>query len=311
MTNKWLSAIQKAFPALKKENINKTNLKFSLIENIDDAYLTIEAAAENGICFSWVDNANKYLMAVMEAESCSQYEIHNKLEVIFDSLFDNSSSELYAARDVIIDDMYGLEVLGGNETDDNKYDIFYGLYLSDNKDGYVITGFGDDEVEFVFEKLTGASRLFYRKDVPASINKGKSQDKEIELLRKLSAKLMVDYDINWQILNCTFSVIDGSLDIKQETSFLVLSENGVKEMDFSEIYKEDKSFINEIAELLSNISAYDISGFTVTLFKDGRYGITYYPIEEDEFHGEHEHIHDENCNHEHYYDDEDNDYFPE
>ena len=311
MKNKWLSAIQKAFPALKKENINKTNLKFSLIENIDDAYLTIEAAAENGICFSWVDNANKYLMAVMEAESCSQYEIHNKLEVIFDSLFDNSSSELYAARDVIIDDMYGLEVLGGNETDDNKYDIFYGLYLSDNKDGYVITGFGDDEVEFVFEKLTGASRLFYRKDVPASINKGKSQDKEIELLRKLSAKLMVDYDINWQILNCTFSVIDGSLDIKQETSFLVLSENGVKEMDFSEIYKEDKSFINEIAELLSNISAYDISGFTVTLFKDGRYGITYYPIEEDEFHGEHEHIHDENCNHEHYYDDEDNDYFPE
>ena len=89
MTNKWLSAIQKAFPALKKENINKTNLKFSLIENIDDAYLTIEAAAENGICFSWVDNANKYLMAVMEAESCSQYEIHNKLEVIFDSFFDN------------------------------------------------------------------------------------------------------------------------------------------------------------------------------------------------------------------------------
>ena len=66
-----------------------------------------------------------------------------------------------AARDVIIDDMYGLEVLGGNETDDNKYDIFYGLYLSDNKDGYVITGFGDDEVEFVFENLLLDNMLYH------------------------------------------------------------------------------------------------------------------------------------------------------
>lgn len=310
MTNNWLSAIQKAFPELKKENINKTNLKFNLIENIDDTEITIEAAAENGICFSWVDNENHYLLSVMEAESCTQYEIQDKLEIVFDNLFDNSSSELYAARNVIIDDMYGLEVLGGNEISDNKYDIFYGLYLTDGKDGYVITGFGDDEVEFVFEKLTGAARLFYRKNEPALINKGKSQDKEIDFLRKLSSKLMIDYDINWQILNCTFTVVDGRLDIKQETSFLMLSENGVEEMDFSEIYKEDKSFINEINELLSNISAYDISGFTVTLFKDGRYGITYYPVNEDEFDEEQEHIDDENCQHKHYYD-EDNDYFPE
>lgn len=310
MTNNWLSAIQKAFPALKKENINKTNLKFNLIENIDDTEINIEAAAENGICFSWVDNENHYLLSVMEAESCTQYEIQDKLEIVFDNLFDNSSSELYAARNVIIDDMYGLEVLGGNEISDNKYDIFYGLYLTDGKDGYVITGFGDDEVEFVFEKLTGAARFFYRKDEPALIYKGKSQDKEIAALRKLSAKLMIDYDINWQILNCTFAVIDGRFDTKQETSFLMLSENGVEEMDFSEIYKEDKSFINEINELLSNISAYDISGFTVTLFKDGRYGITYYPVEEYEFDEEREHIHDESCQHEHYYD-EDNDYFPE
>ena len=310
MVNNWLSAIQKAFPALKKENINKTNLKFNIIENIDDTDITIEAAAENGICFSWVDNASHYLLSVMEAEGCTQYEIQDKLEVVFDNLFDNSSSELYAARNVIIDDMYGLEVLGGNESSDNKYDIFYGLYLSDGKDGYVITGFGDDEVEFVFEKLTGATRLFNRKEEPALINKGKSQDKEITALRKLAAKLMVDYDISWQILNCTFAVIDGRLDMNEPSSFLMLSKNGIEEMDFSEIYKEDKSFINEINELLSSISSYDISGFTVTLFKDGRYGITYYPVEEDEFDEEHEHIHDESCQHEHYYD-EDNDYFPE
>ena len=311
MVNNWLSAIQKAFPALKKENINKANLKFNIIENIDDTDITIEAAAENGICFSWVDNASHYLLSVMEAEGCTPYEIQDKLEVVFDNLFDNSSSELYAARNVIIDDMYGLEVLGGNESSDNKYDIFYGLYLSDGKDGYVITGFGDDEVEFVFEKLTGASRLFNRKEEPALINKGKSQDKEITALRKLAAKLMVDYDISWQILNCTFAVIDGRLDMNEPSSFLMLSKNGIEEMDFSEIYKEDKSFINEINELLSSISSYDISGFTVTLFKDGRYGITYYPVEEDEFDEEHEHIHDESCQHGHYYDDEDNDYFPE
>lgn len=311
MVNNWLSAIQKAFPALKKENINKTNLKFNIIENIDDTDITIEAAAENGICFSWVDNASHYLLSVMEAEGCTPYEIQDKLEVVFDNLFDNSSSELYAARNVIIDDMYGLEVLGGNESSDNKYDIFYGLYLSDGKDGYAIIGFGDDEVEFVFEKLTGASRLIYRKDEPALVNKGKSQDKEIAALRKLSSKLMADYDLNWQILNCTFAVIDGRLDTKQEISFLMLSENGIEEMDFTELYKEGKSFTNEINELLSNIPAYDISGFTVTLFKDGRYGITYYPVEEDEFDEEYEHIHDESCEHEHYYDDEDNDYFPE
>lgn len=311
MINNWLSATQKAFPALKKENINKTSLKFSLIENIDDTDITIEAVAENGICFSWVDNANHYLLSVMEAEGCTQYEIQDKLEVVFDSLFDNTSSELYAARNVIIDDMYGLEVLGGNEISDNKYDIFYGLYLTDGKEGYVITGYGDDEVDFVFEKLTGASRLFYRKDEPALVNKGKSQDNEIAALRKLSAKLMIDYEISWQILNCTFAVKDGRLNTKEDVSFLMLSENGVEEMDFSEIYKEDKSFTNEINKLLASISAYDIAGFTVTLFKDGRYGITYYPVEEDEFDEEHEHIHDESCQHEHYYDDEDNDYFPE
>ena len=310
MVNNWLSAIQKAFPALKKENINKANLKFNIIENIDDTDITIEAAAENGICFSWVDNASHYLLSVMEAEGCTPYEIQDKLEVVFDNLFDNSSSELYAARNVIIDDMYGLEVLGGNESSDNKYDIFYGLYLSDGKDGYVITGFGDDEVEFVFEKLTGATRLFNRKEEPALINKGKSQDKEITALRKLAAKLMVDYDISWQILNCTFSVHDGRLDTGRETSFLMLSEKGVEEMDFVEIYNEDKTFNEEISELLSTIHAYDISGFTVTLFKDGRYGITYYPVEEDEFNEEDNHDHD-HCHHEHYYDDEENDYFPE
>ena len=251
-------------------------------------------------------------MAVIGAEPCSKDEIQDKLEIVFDKMFGDTSSELYAARHVIIDDMYGLEVLGGNDTDDAKYDIFYGLYLTDGKESYVITGFGDDEVEFVFEKLTGASRLFNRKSEPALISKGKSNDKEIKAVRKLASKLYIDFEMDWQILNCTFSVHDGRLDTGRETSFLMLSEKGVEEMDFVEIYNEDKTFNEEISDLLSTIHAYDISGFTVTLFKDGRYGITYYPVEEDEFNEEddHDHNHD-HCHHEHYYDDEENDYFPE
>ncbi len=309
MKHNWLSTIQKVFPSLKKENINKYDLNFNIIENIDDTIIDIEAVAEHGICFSWKDDINNYLISVMEVDACTQYDIQDKLEEVFDKLFGDTSSELYAARNVIIDDMYGLEVLGGNESDNNKYDIFYGLYLSDGRDGYVIIGFGDDEVESVFEKLTGASRLFNRKNKQALYNNVSIEDKEILSLRKLASKLMIDYNINWQILNCTFSIHDGKLDKTQETSFLILTENGIKEIDFSEIYNENKSFDNEIAELLSSISSYDISGFTVTIFKDGRYSITYYPIEEDEFEEE-SHIHSEDCNHEHYYNDEDNDYFP-
>lgn len=310
--HKWLETIQKAFPELKQENVDKTVLKFDIIENIDDTMIKKEAASDNGLCFSWKDEENSYIMAVIGAEPCSKDEVQDKLEIVFDKMFGDTSSELYAARHVIIDDMYGLEVLGGNDTDDAKYDIFYGLYLTDGKESYVITGFGDDEVEFVFEKLTGASRLFNRKSEPALISKGKSNDKEIKAVRKLASKLYIDFEMNWQILNCTFSVHDGRLDTGRETSFLMLSEKGVEEMDFVEIYNEDKTFNEEISDLLSCIDAYDISGFTVTLFKDGRYGITYYPVEEDEFNEEDEHDHNhDHCHHEHYYDDEENDYFPE
>ena len=124
---RWLDIITKSFPFLKNGRTDVDNVSFSILESVDDDILKIEKTSDKGICFSWSDNENSFLAAVIEEEGCSADEIQDKLEVIFDRLFENASSELYAARNVIIDDMYGLEVLGGNESSDNKYDIFYGL----------------------------------------------------------------------------------------------------------------------------------------------------------------------------------------
>lgn len=307
---RWLDIITKSFPFLKNGRTGVDNVSFSILESVDDDILKIEKTSDKGICFSWSDNENSFLAAVIEEEGCSADEIQDKLEVIFDRLFENASSELYAARNVIIDDMYGLEVLGGNQINDTLYDVFYGLYLAGQEKSYVIIGFGNDEVENVFEKLTGLSRLFSRKPFPALINKGKSEDEEITAVRNLSKSLQPDFELDWQILNCTFYVKDGKLDTTQESSYLLLSKDGIEEMDYDELYKGSKDIDNSILSLLKHISVYDISGFTVTLFKDGRYGITYYPYEDETDEEEHDHSHDESCTHEHYYDDEDNDYFP-
>ena len=306
---RWLDIIEKGFPFFKTESANQEDLSFSIIESIEENTLKIEKTAEKGICFSWQDNENSFLAAVIEESPCEVDEIQDKLEIIFDHLFGKTSSELYAARNVVIDDMFGLEVLGGNHIDDTTYDIFYGLYLSGEEKSYVIIGFGNDEVENVFEKLTGLSRLFYRKPAPALIDNGKSNEEEIVYIRNLSKKLMPNIDMEWQILNCTFYIKDGKLDNNQESSYLMLSKDGIEEMDYDELYN-NINIDSEISSLISTISSYDISGFTVTIFKDGRYGITYYPYEDEESDIEHDHSHDESCTHEHYYEDEDNDYFP-
>ena len=306
---RWLDIIEKGFPVFKTESANQEDLSFSIIESVDENTLKIEKTAEKGICFSWQDNENSFLAAVIEDSPCEVDEIQDKLEIIFDHLFGKTSSELYAARNVVIDDMFGLEVLGGNHIDDTTYDIFYGLYLSGEEKSYVIIGFGNDEVENVFEKLTGLSRLFYRKPAPALIDNGKSSEEEIISIRNLSKKLMPNINTEWQILNCTFYIKDGKLDNNQESSYLLLSKDGIEEMDYDELYV-DMNIDSEILSLISNISPYDISGFTVTLFKDKRYSITYYPYDDEESDIEHDHSHDESCTHEHYYEDEDNDYFP-
>lgn len=306
---RWLDIITKGFPLFQDEHTGSNNVNFSILESIDDETLKIEKTSDKGICFSWKDKENSFLAAVIEEDASNVDEIQDKLEIIFDRLFGNTSSELYAARNVIIDDMYGLEVLGGNQINDSVYDIFYGLYLAGQEKSYVIVGFGNDEVENVFEKLTGLSRLFSRKPFPALINKGKSDDNEIKCVRSLSKSLQPDYELDWQILNCTFYIKDGKLDKTNESSYLLLSKDGIAEMEYDELYKGSKDIEGSIVSLLQCVPVYDISGFTVTLFKDGRYGITYYPYEDDE-EEHHDHSHDESCSHEHYYDDEDNDYFP-
>lgn len=307
---RWLDIITKGFPFFKDKQTGNENVSFSILESIDDDTLKIEKTSDKGICFSWRDNENSFLAAVTEDDASQVDEIQDRLEVIFDRLFENTSSELYAARNVIIDDMYGLEVLGGNHISDSVYDVFYGLYLAGQEKSYVIIGFGNDEVENVFEKLTGLSRLFSRKPFPALINKGKSDDKEIACVRSLSQTLQPDYEMDWQILNCTFYVKDGKIDNNHEASYLMLTKDGMVEMEFDELYKDSKDIEGSIKALLQCIPVYDISGFTITLFKDGRYGVTYYPYEDEDDEEHHDHSHDESCTHEHYYDDEDNDYFP-
>lgn len=324
---RWLDIIQKGFPAFNKSVENNKDVSFTLLENIDEETVKLELTAPKGICFSFLSDDHKFLTLVMEDTPCEREEIEKRLEDIFDTLFGDTSSELYAARYTIIDDMFGLEVLGGNQISDSIFDIFYGLYLTDEKSSYFIIGFGSDEAEVVFEKMTGVSRLFTRKPVTALINKGKSEDKEITALRSLANILQPDIkDLDYQILNCSFYVVDGKLS-NQESSYLLLSEKGIKEMEYNELYNENKNIEKEISKFLKSISAYDITGFTVTLFKDGRYGVTYYPYDEDDEHDHdhehgscnHDHEHGECCSHDHHHEhdeydayyDEDNDYFPE
>lgn len=326
---RWLDIIQKGFPAFNKSVENNKDVSFTLLENIDEETVKLELTAPKGICFSFLSDDDKFLTLVMEDTPCEREEIEKRLEDIFDTLFGDISSELYAARYTIIDDMFGLEVLGGNQISDSTFDIFYGLYLTDEKSSYFIIGFGSDEAEVVFEKMTGVSRLFTRKPVPALINKGKSDHKEITALRSLANVLQPDIkDLDYQILNCSFYVVDGKLS-NQESSYLLLSEKGIKEMEYNELYNENKNIEKEISKFLKSISAYDITGFTVTLFKDGRYGVTYYPYDEEDEHDHdhrhehgscnHDHEHGECCSHDHHHEhdeydayyDEDNDYFPE
>lgn len=291
----WLSVIKKTFPVLKN-NSNKNNLKFEIIENINELSINIETVSKNNIAFSWKNNSFDYLVAIVEVEQCKQDDIADKLEIVLNKLFKNQLPDIYVARDVIIDDMPGFEVLGIkvlnfemlnlqsqntiNIQDTN--DIFYGLYLSDDKDGYFIVGFSNDKMEVAFDKLTSITRLFNRKNSTALIENKEYNNNEIKALRKLANKLTVDYDIDYQLLNATFYVNKGKFDKNKPISFIMLSDNEVKEIEFQNIYKKDKNFNKEVAELLANTYAYDISAFTVTLLKNGRYSVIYYPISEDE-----------------------------
>lgn len=257
-------------------------------------------AGKDCAAYSWKSGADDYLFAAGRGEKASIDELQDKLENVFDKLLGvDGDAILYAARYLAIDDMQGLEVCGETPLDGIDT-VFYGLYLSDDKEGFYFTGFGNAEAEFVFDELTGAARHFYRKPEPATIYKGKSEEPFFASLRALACELLPDKQIDWNIFNATFLVDGGSFETRP--AIIILNEGKAITYKQDDIYN-GKDFGEIAASFLSNLpSLYDISGFTVTNFKDGRYGLTYYPLNEDDsfpYNEEADHKCGDNCEHEH------------
>lgn len=289
----WINAVKKCYGINNGGSVKKNSpaLSFGIFENNANQILTGKDCA----VYSWNVNGLDYLFAAGRGEKSLPDELQDKLEEVFDRLLgEDGEAILYAARYVIIDDMHGLEVCG--ETPLEGVDtVFYGLYLSDNEEGYYFTGFGSGEPEIVFDELTGASRYFYRKPAPATILKGKSTGPFFSAIRTLATEILPDKQIDWNIFNATFNVENGKFG--GVPAIVVLYAGKPQVYNAEEIYDE-KDFSEPISAFLEKLpSVYDISGFTVTNFKDGRYGLTYYPADED-------YPEEENCEHDHNHDDD-------
>lgn len=293
----WIAAVRNCYAF--EDGLSSDKLSFAFY-GFDEKSAKFLFAGKDCAAYSWKSGANDYLFAAGRGEKASVDELQDKLENVFDNLLGlDGDAILYAARYLSIDDMQGLEVCG--ETPIEGVDtIFYGLYLSDGEEGFYFTGFGDAEAEFVFDELTGAARHFYRKPEPATIYKGKSEAPFFITLRALACELLPDKQIDWDIFNATFFVEDGSFETRP--AIIVLNNGKAVKYNQDDIYN-GKDFGEVAASFLSNLpSLYDISGFTVTNFKDGRYGLTYYPLSEDDYSEQDEateHECGENCGHDH------------
>lgn len=290
----WINAVKQCYGINDGGSVNENShtLSFGIFEN--DAKQIL--AGKDWAAYSWNVNGADYLFSAGRGEKALPDELQDKLEEVFDRLLGQGGEAiLYAARYVVIDDMHGLEVCGETPLD-GVDTVFYGLYLSDNEDGFYFTGFGSSEPEIVFDELTGASRYFYRKPAPATILKGKSSDPFFSAIRALAAEILPDKQIDWNIFNATFNVENGKFN--GSPSIVVLYAGKPQVYKCEEIYDE-KDFSEAITAFLEKLpSVYDISGFTVTNFKDGRYGLTYYPadegsLEEESHDHDHEHEHGE------------------
>lgn len=292
----WLAAVKNCYAV--KEGTFSDELSFGFYGFETKGAIPVSFGKDQAV-YSWKTDGVDYLFGAGRGEKASVEELQDKLESVFDNLLGaDGDAILYAARYLAIDDMHGLEVCG--ETPLNGKDtVFYGLYLADDKEGFFFTGFGSAEAEIVFDELTGAARHFYRKHEPATIYKGKSDDAFFVTLRALSCELLPDKQIEWDIFNATFLIADGSFETRP--AIIVLNKGKAIAYNQDDIY-DGKDFGEVAASFLSNFpSLYDISGFTITNFKDGRYGLTYYPLGEDDFSGKEEEAYEcgDNCDHEH------------
>lgn len=280
----WIEAIKECY------NINEYDTK-------DEIYLSILDNGANGakilfndnnlIALTWKNRNNDYIIAAGKVEPAEDLVLQDKLSYIISVVADDKNVNLYAAREVIIDDLRGIEVCCGIEFSD-KESIFYALYLSDSNEGYLITGFGNEKPEISFDELCGAARTFYRGQEPSVYFKGKESNDLFESIRHIAKITRPKKGIDWDIANITFSVDDGK--ILNNPSVIIISKNNISPYNSNDAIESSNlhSVLSSLSIYLTNI--YDITGFTITNFYDGRYGITFYPISDEE-----EHNHSDDC----------------
>lgn len=287
---KWLQAIMSCYSV--KDGDSESPRNFTVLNDETSGRVAKVLAAGQMITYGWSNGDDDYVIAAGVAEPVDEDVLQDKLSDSVNMLIGNMDAGLYAVRDLIIDDMKGMEVCGGIEFVDGEETIFYAVYLSDGKEGYLITGFGSGEPEVSFDELCGAARTFYRGEQPATFFNGKATEEIFESIRCLASETRPSNEMDWDIANITFSVEDGKM--LSEASVILISDKGVESLEHKDIFG-DKNFSESLISVSAEMpNLYDISGFTVTNFRDGRYGVTFYPLIDDE-----EHDHDCQCGHDH------------
>lgn len=289
-----------------KEGDKENPRDFTILEDGRKGCAAKVTGGGDMIALGWRKDGDDYILAAGKALPAGELVIQDRLSEALERLLGREKADLYAARELIVDDMPGLEICGGVEFTEGKETIFYALYLSDGSEGYLIAGFGSGEPETSFDELCGAARTFYRGEQPATFFRGKADDEMYEAIRCMAADTRPSADMNWDIVNVTFKVAEGKAAGK--ASIVVISKDGVASFEPEDIFG-DKDISEAFSSMVAEIpNAYDISGFTITNFRDGRYGVTFYPVMEDD--GEdgdscgHDHSHDHDRGLEAYWDGE-------
>lgn len=302
--NEWIKAVKNTFNVLDKKN--KLDLNFDMINGIKtNKHIKIELSGKNAVCFSWKSNDKENICTAIELKPFSKNDLTDKMEEIFDKFLNSNSVEIFAMRDVVVDDMYGLEISGLNLLDDNN-DLFYGMLLTDEVSSYAFIGFSNDDVEIAFSDISGVTRSFYRLPQPAVIDNGKTNDKTISALREFAKYIKVEKDIEWYAVNLTFNVSDDGV-VSNNPIVTVFQHEGIKSVSLNDVYKNEKDFEPYINDFFAETSPNEISAFSIVCYIDGRYGLTFHPIEEisDEDSNLLEELNEHSHEHHHHHHDED------
>ena len=270
----WIDAVTRCHRAMNdgKNHISKFN-----ILNYDTGN-AVKTELKNGSFYlQWRNEEGEFILLVSQSTPAVYEELQDRLENIFDNILEHrKKAHLYALRYVVIDDMLGLEVCGETILEGTST-VFYGIYLSNGELGYYMTGFGDASAEIVFDELCGAARHFYRNPTPATIMKGKTSDKFISALRNLAIETLPDKQLDWNTINLTFMLENGKVLVNPIIT--LFNQTHVATLNIQDLYK-DKDIMETISTFLEHMPyVYDISNFTITNFKDGRYGLTYTPTD--------------------------------